>query len=176
MCGEHHNRLPSSRSRDKYGSSPHVRGTRWRYPQSIGLGIVLTVHPRMCGEHHMVSARIGKISAVHPRMCGEHNLIGQVKREDVTSVHPRMCGEHRPLPVYAEQSPHVRGTLPSTVPNMGSGSSPHVRGTRLRWPCTVVHFMAGSSPHVRGTPTDKLLESQEVRFIPAQGTHFPTTR
>ena len=149
MCGEHLllvQWLPRPR-----GSSPHVRGThRSRRDWIADIGIIpacagntrtMTVsvslqrdHPRMCGEHCLLgdSLAVGLGSSPHvrgtpfrvteidgqigiiPACAGNTSSIEEASRR--TRDHPRMCGEH------AEDK---------TEKAFRTGSSPHVRGTRI---------------------------------------------
>ena len=149
-CGEHFS--ASSALRISAGSSPRVRGTllsafenappgrfiparagnterlRPRVPSSA-------VHPRACGEHSIAACsglvRFGSSPRVRgtlspearrmrcirfiPARAGNTSSIGQAASS--ATVHPRACGEHG-----------VRWSA-----KLGSiGSSPRVRGTRLR--------------------------------------------
>jgi len=150
MRGEH--QPPSRASKRRSGSSPHARGTRRQcncgsgnrrfIPACAGnTGVrhlpVLstTVHPRMRGEHAIVSgfhqfitgssphAR-GTLLQTHagisnrrfiPACAGNTSIVCWVDR--YRSVHPRMRGEHCDF---------------ETLRNSATGSSPHARGTHTR--------------------------------------------
>ena len=149
MCGEH-SRLPGLRL-EWGGSSPHVRGTlRLRRSSRPLTGIIPACagntrhdacrstrrrdHPRMCGEH-LTGGRIfaahsgssphvrGTRNARYPKTSGAGiipacagntpNSLGPMR---LCRDHPRMCGEHvsgwKTLAVGTGSSPHVRGTPP----------------------------------------------------------------
>ena len=147
------------------GSSPRVRGTRYlcqnrpadsRFiPACAGNTLreneheyLLSVHPRVCGEHLKKNGRFGNVAGSSPRVRGTHFLepshpsfarfipacagnTSTARRDTCpTSVHPRVCGEH-------SIDPH--------------GVSPH----------------RGSSPRVRGTLGQVTDDRIVIRFIPA---------
>ena len=165
MCGEH---SYGERARqDGFGSSPRVRGTRAAWG---GAGGGITVHPRVCGEHHGCcvpastcagsSPRVrGTLSraasacarkAVHPRVCGEHARRLQPWVPS-TTVHPRVCGEH--LVRCNWHLPPFR-FIPACAGN-------------THRPANLGCCVSGSSPRVRGTPVQRLVPSVDCRFIPA---------
>ena len=157
MCGEHGQLGDGPAVAD--GSSPHVRGTRAGRPGGSGsprfipacagnttpgtvAKLALTVHPRMCGEHHGPQGTGKNMFGSSPHVRGTRDLVeaaflrrrfipacaGNTARPPSWkvsgSVHPRMCGEHA-LPLLAGRadfgsSPHVRGTL-SAGGRHGSG-------------------------------------------------------
>ena len=90
-CGEHRKWGRLTRQRD--GSSPHVRGT---YKVSAG----------ELGLRRFIPARAGNIRPKQP----DHSH---------KAVHPRTCGEHFQCPakgdVHTGSSPHVRGTSLRTI-------------------------------------------------------------
>ncbi len=169
MCGEH--RSTPCHLRCQGGSSPHVRGTqRCRHDQRQRLRFIpacagntraaisaffgITVHPRMCGEHISSAVSIVASNGSSPHVRGtlrRHPLKLQVSRfipacagntpgsapgSAYIPVHPRMCGEHR---------------------------SSH-------W---AVGIFTGSSPHVRGTRLAPALDQHHPRFIPACAGNTP---
>ena len=154
MCGEHI--LPVIPSSHSLGSSPRVRGTRgdvaWRPP---GAGIIPACagntllfsgrhftrrdHPRVCGEHFVLSGHALLWRGSSPRVRGtllanldivnKHGIIpacaGNTEHEGVrersSRDHPRVCGEHsRPafrIVQCGGSSPRVRGTLSTCLPH-----------------------------------------------------------
>ncbi len=133
------------------GSSPRVRGTRHSkatrkmmerfIPAGAGnttLGnfgsVLLTVHPRGCGEHGRVVVRYPFFTGSSPRVrgtlldrmfhfplrrfipAGAGNTRTPPRSIPETPVHPRGCGEHTSAILL----------IPSAT-----GSSPRVRGTRV---------------------------------------------
>ena len=150
VCGEHE--LKNLGRAPICGSSPRVRGTpsrelapraQFRFipacAGNTGLNchtpVHIPVHPRVCGEHVPRPPRTpccaGSSPRVRgtpsPRLCDRFvrrfipacagNTLPPVAAAWPRSVHPRVCGEHVEVP--------VEGTV-------GFGSSPRVRGTRLR--------------------------------------------
>ena len=148
MCGEHS--VKHNAKGNDQGSSPHVRGARRRqqdHPGSQGiipacagstsrppdLHTVPRDHPRMCGEHPLVtsSASPSAGSSPHVRGAPTGDLLGVTIGGIIPACagstptatrpsreprdHPRMCGEHA----------HVSHWSRSHV-----GSSPHVRGAQ----------------------------------------------
>ena len=101
--------MPSRECRSDIGSSPRVRGTR----QVHGYGmLMLTVHPRVCGERALSTWLDQPIRGSSPRVRGTR----QSRRHRATSaVHPRVCGERirsdRSASIAVGSSPRVRGTL-----------------------------------------------------------------
>ena len=93
------------------------------------------VHPRVCGEHKENDCRPEFVNGSSPRVrgtrnlvCCEHrtsrfipacagNTIAQRVEQIRSPVHPRVCGEH---------------FIPENASTRPFGSSPRVRGTRLR--------------------------------------------
>ena len=183
VCGEHDS--TGARSQPMIGSSPRVRGTRpFRFfrenylrfiPACAGnttiahLSITsLSVHPRVCGEHSCIPYHIFDLFGSSPRVrgtrrrvflsweslrfipaCAGNTLPGELDREPA-SVHPRVCGEHR---VKHHESLRM------------IGSSPRVRGTRLRDPATLRsrRFI----PACAGNTSVSPIGYKNLRFIPA---------
>ena len=127
MCGEHPCRAcaPSVRP----GSSPHVRGTRFReLAPSDGNGII----PACAGNTPVWPSSMRR-ARDHPRMCGEHR-------------NPMRCLCRR-----RGSSPHVRGTLTDcTGQEIRNRIIPACAGN-TSWMIMVITYLSGSSPHVRGT-------------------------
>ena len=127
VCGEH---LPADAGEAlANGSSPRVRGTsqaaRWgctgrRFIPACAGNIcppvpsnsIMTVHPRVCGEHLGRLSRPAPTFGSSPRVRGTYkstvrpclilrfipacagNISSGSRRRDELSVHPRVCGEH----------------------------------------------------------------------------------
>ena len=191
-CGERN--FPRTILNYNAGSSPRVRGTRFRSGVARRWGRFI---PARAGNA-LVSSLMASLSAVHPRACGER---------------ARQQSHGRPS---AGSSPRVRGTLSARIgKGRETGSSPRVRGTRnpvalflprmrfiparagnaLPWPqasCSwPVHPRAcgersyqvsaagtvtGSSPRVRGTLFADCDRIGIVRFIPARAGNARYTR
>ena len=108
MCGEHPITVIESTSR--WGSSPHVRGTR--EPPSAGAelrGIIPACAGNTCVGH----GKRRNMAGIIPACAGNTRIDAQNRLP--TRDHPRMCGEHVPT---------------ASVFHPLTGSSPHVRGTR----------------------------------------------
>ncbi len=177
MCGEHSTIIDKRNS--ALGSSPHVRGTQRidaREIQSCGIipacagntwsmlccQMVWRDHPRMCGEHSMVTPEQSDCQGSSPHVRGtpEKPVLADVQTGIIPACagnttgfsflgsaggdHPRMCGEH---------------TVLSTTHRTTRGSSPHVRGTpcpfvRPRRRAGIIPACAGNTrcwnpPHIR---------------------------
>ena len=185
VCGE----LTSEfwRQRNRHGSSPRVRGTRrrsaplWRRP---------AVHPRVCGELRVSRVPFRTFSGSSPRVRGTRHSPPRMCW--LSPVHPRVCGELRRRAFAQARGgrfiPACAGNSPQSVVEAvaTAGSSPRVRGTRLRsrplLPLPPVHprvcgelYMrsvlrvadVGSSPRVRELLQGRRLHHRVVRFIPA---------
>ena len=156
MCGEHF--FGVAQRRRRVGSSPHVRGTRYRRGRAqLSNGII----PACAGNtshHFCVHIRVWD----HPRMCGEH-----------------ACTRGRWAGLWGS-SPHVRGTpftlfkpfrrpgiIPACAGNTGGVDAtvcdgrdhPRMCGEHLFDVYLLLDYL-GSSPHVRGT-----LQPQRVRRL-----------
>ena len=66
MCGEHRTTHPSDPT--KWGSSPHVRGTRFRADLVPGAPGIIPA----CAGNTLLSPAVAILRRDHPRMCGEH--------------------------------------------------------------------------------------------------------
>ena len=148
VCGEHCEGLFVASG--DVGSSPRMRGTPARYCASrSNAGIIPAYagntsfsefyntvdrdHPRVCGEHLMMSSSVSAISGSSPRMRGtlshsrrrieHHGIIpayagntGCVRWRNTNGRdHPRVCGEHIREGLrekgWTGSSPRMRGTL-----------------------------------------------------------------
>ncbi len=133
-----------------FGSSPRVRGTLRRFhgkrsdvrfiPAGAGnttfsasSPLLMSVHPRGCGEHKTTKVLTSTVNGSSPRVRGTHDIIHLRPRNQrfipagagntccsegfsgSNSVHPRGCGEHelilQNVPALSGSSPRVRGTL-----------------------------------------------------------------
>ena len=148
MCGEHE-AFGTSASKAQ-GSSPHVRGALRPHPRGfksrgiipacagstdgcMPLMLALRDHPRMCGEHPLISIVTVWSLGSSPHVRGALTSLRRSRPEAgiipacagsthvcVAAIgalrdHPRMCGEHDVKPeairLNAGSSPHVRGAL-----------------------------------------------------------------
>ena len=112
------------------GSSPRTRGTRWRRssPRTVCRFIpayagntklltvkiyVITVHPRVRGEHAATRLRKSSGAGSSPRTRGTRYIA--VDASGLFTVHPRVRGEHgvgrQGLDGGGGSSPRTRGTL-----------------------------------------------------------------
>ncbi len=149
-CGERVDR--QYRSSAQLGSSPRVRGTRYHLHDLLRPARFIparagnassqnaypprySVHPRACGERRPSPALCTAVSGSSPRVRGTlsmrrrrktasrfiparaGNAVGWCRGSSPRPVHPRACGERRRI-------------APETASPVGS--SPRVRGTRLR--------------------------------------------
>ena len=163
MCGEHDN--STTEKKERLGSSPHVRGTRFRrgFPR-WRLGIIPA-----CAGNTSIPVFSSKTARDHPRMCGEHRS--------------QLLAEYR----QTGSSPHVRGTpgraagirvVPGIIPACAGNTRPARRvlsSPRDHPRMCGEHFSgalanvkaAGSSPHVRGTREASPAASNHQGIIPA---------
>ena len=127
MCGEHWG--PEARHTSRTGSAPHVRGTLPLRPairalprfspacagntlDPSGSKTIISVQPRMCGEHAALSAGAAEHVGSAPHVRGTHhteqlaadrlrfspacagNTLCRIAPSAAPPVQPRMCGEH----------------------------------------------------------------------------------
>ena len=73
----------------------------------------LAVHPRMRGEHAILSQNKLSSSGSSPHARGTRRIVRLARNGG--AVHPRMRGEHGAMPSHSRwtdgSSPHARGTL-----------------------------------------------------------------
>ena len=185
-CAGNSSRTPPSAMRTN-GSSPRVRGTPAWSPNAV---LVRRFIPACAGNSWR--RRTGwRRRTVHPRVCGELGRAA-VRPGRARRFIPACAGNSKAMPT---QNVTVRRFIPACAGNSwrvnqrrgnGAGSSPRVRGTRVRlgvWPryapvhprvcgeltsiiCTV-SAQNGSSPRVRGTQHRGRCVSHRRRFIPA---------
>ena len=192
VCGEHLFRgCPRS---VRPGSSPRVRGTRstdtsitsrsgiipacaGNTPASHRSTSSARDHPRMCGEHskatmygisstgssphvrgtQSVEGVLHVLGGIIPACAGNTNrpsVFGEIPRD-----HPRMCGEH--IHHHRQRRHH-------------SGSSPHVRGTQVRWSSDHAH--RGIIPACAGNTAGGMPLMLALRDHPRMcGEHIPNS-
>ena len=189
MCGEH-GRLATMPCRSP-GSSPHVRGAQRLERQSCSLSGIIPAcagstptatrpsreprdHPRMCGEHPLVTSSASPSAGSSPHVRGaRHHLHKIATRHGIIPAcagstfnasfgalqnrdHPRMCGEH----AQGQWAAEVR-----------VGLSPHVRGAHRRQP--QLRQRAGIIPACAGSTCWSRSTSRTVRDHPRMcGEHF----
>ena len=189
MCGEHRSIVGIGVACQ--GSSPHVRGAR--RPRQPGIrpnGIIPACagstqvrlrrrpwtedHPRMCGEHRSGFNALFFLTGSSPHVrgarkdsplrrchsgiipaCAGSTLTLAVSRSRARD-HPRMCGEH---------------VLDEYLGIYQQGSSPHVRGARLK--PKPPDAISGIIPACAGSTAEKLLPFVTVRDHPRMcGEHW----
>nr|CUV12158.1 conserved protein of unknown function [Ralstonia solanacearum] len=204
MRGEHHQHYEYGLWNG--GSSPHARGTQTGpLPQPAWLRFIPAcagntpsgracrrppaVHPRMRGEHRIISIELAKAGGSSPHARGTPAC--SLAHATTSTVHPRMRGEHVRIAFgcldFRGSSPHARGTLgfyestkipsrfiPACAGNTTAGTSrttsapvhPRMRGEHGVL-ATISTSLYGSSPHARGTPRPPRRRCDPNRFIPA---------
>ena len=132
------------------GSSPRMRGTHWQFQDDPGARrfipahagnapvchrsrLVLTVHPRACGERHRHAQYVRNRYGSSPRMRGTLQ-VGTAKRRG-----------QRFIPA------HAGNALPSGARTYSRPVHPRACGERQRV-CAEPAAVRGSSPRMRGTP------------------------
>ena len=155
VCGEHP--ISACRCCPQVGSSPRVRGAPCRdlhlsavnrfIPACAGSTVelmrrpdMLSVHPRVCGEHGSALRMGALVAGSSPRVRGAPQFPSRSRHTGrfipacagstypysiiyiIITVHPRVCGEHCFVGVssigFSGSSPRVRGALESTIPGL----------------------------------------------------------
>ena len=162
-CGEHAH-ICCLRALD-LGSSPRMRGTLQIKVSHLAIWRIIPAH---AGNTRIV--RDSKLSETdHPRACGEHNL-QQVCPGAFRGSSPRMRG----TPAFTAPENELMRIIPAHAGNTafpawrGSHRSDHPRacGEHGRQ-CSAVKSPAGSSPRMRGTRVRWRPEPRKRRIIPA---------
>ena len=120
--------------------------------------VMISVHPRVCGEH--TRGKFGDATTVgsSPRVRGTRR--SQRPHRQPGPVHPRVCGEHAfARPALRIQTRFIPACAGNTFAYVGSGWD---------W--------CGSSPRVRGTREFSTLDCETDRFIPACAGNTTTGR
>ena len=163
MCGERLGRVCIDA--DRYGSSPHVRGTRAGQDQSLSN---IRFIPACAGNATVGFAAAHNVP-VHPRMCGERLTILQLKLDYLGSS-PHVRGTHSqrcPRPSLRRFIPACAGNAGTYTVTMSADKvHPRMCGERAMRRSSLT-ITSGSSPHVRGTLLACLAGRPVVRFIPA---------
>ena len=166
VCGEHSRRGSAGLSFG--GSSPRMRGTRNINPRrTFRMGIIPAYagntgrdrirlhpprdHPRVCGEHHGAVEPRNCHPGSSPRMRGTRQLVGW--RTPESGIIPAYAGNTRAQPASLPANwdhPRVCGehSTSSKPPDVMSGSSPRMRGTRSWRDCRAAR--AGIIPAYAG--------------------------
>ena len=182
-CGEHGLKLTTGGL--VAGSSPRLRGTRFRLPPGPACrGIIpalagntddeasllrsLRDHPRACGEHFTPAGGVQYDRGSSPRLRGTRD--GAAGRYSHCGIIPALAGNTSRQPAASNTiGDHPRACGEHvTVPQdaiLTAGSSPRLRGTpsASRRSPTV----RGSSPRLRGTQRHYTLDYSKVTIIPA---------
>ena len=147
------------------GSSPRVRGT---YGRARGHHPVVRFIPACAGN---ISLRIAlaELASVHPRVCGEHHLLPCARRW-TTGSSPRVRGTCEQGQIFAFNRRFIPACAGNIDPSICTGAyrpvHPRVCGEHMaRILCTDIAI--GSSPRVRGTLVIPAPDHQLIRFIPA---------
>ena len=109
VCGEH--QIDASVSRQFYGSSPRVRGTRKQAfaPKTLGRFIPA------CAGNTPTSSMRSKRQPVHPRVCGEH-IIESVINILHDGSSPRVRGTHQEPDMLRQQMRFIPACAGNTLP------------------------------------------------------------
>ena len=149
----------------RMGSSPHTRGALGKSTQGLrDRGII----PAYAGSTHLDVNR-PRCTRDHPRIRGEHQMISPRFQKYLGSsphtrgallVRPRDVGDGGIIPAYA-------GSTPSCVLAPGTRRDhPRIRGEHYPHPCGWRHG-SGSSPHTRGARKPLQLRRSHDGIIPA---------
>ena len=111
----------------------------------------------------------GRLLSVHPRGCGEH-LVNWLTPDRVTGSSPRVRGtrvDPDAVPILQRFIPAGAGNTTVSVTPSGEVTV-HPRGCGEHFfPTRLIPAESGSSPRVRGTRIRGLLRGIYTRFIPA---------
>ena len=172
VCGEHS--LPCCSASFISGSSPRVRGTpEPECPRIKTVGII----PACAGNTR--ASRPGRPCARdHPRVCGEH-LVLAYRATIRSGSSPRVRG----TPGRGVHAASRRGIIPACAGNTWSWRTAPPRGRDHPRVCgehvpdmTGAFQTEGSSPRVRGTRIRVNLRRERVGIIPACAGNTPTSR
>ncbi len=147
------------------GSSPRVRGTR---SVSDGLIAMRRFIPACAGNTSLLKTEADLVS-VHPRVCGEHRQSGPIGASGCGSS-PRVRG----TPAQRQTRVHPYRFIPACAGNTCRPQQPCMRRSVHPRVCGEhfcsrrrKRFSVGSSPRVRGTLCSEIYTSRTPRFIPA---------
>ncbi len=151
--------------------------------------MLVTVHPRVCGERFLAFCFDWAGYGSSPRVRGTRhartfcpnmarfipacagNANSSKARAKSFPVHPRVCGERADITWkskgYVGSSPRVRGTRAQPADNMPQGRFIPACAGNASEPVQDAPMLAGSSPRVRGTRLDLERIEWLARFIPA---------
>ena len=163
VCGEH--AVLNSDALPFTGSSPRMRGTLLHHALALASGGIIPAyagntcetcegssdggdHPRVCGEHAMVSATALAVRGSSPRMRGTQSRCRPCMRR--TGI----------IPAYAGN------TTSRAAPCPDAWDHPRVCGEHTGVGAANV-TAKGSSPRMRGTPVLRGIRTQGGRIIPA---------
>ncbi len=166
-CGAHS--IVQLMRRDRYGSSPRVRGTP-NIADAEGRGV--RIIPAGAG-HTPRAARHCPPGPDHPRGCGAHELITPAG-DTFRGSSPRVRGTRRPLDGGANATRIIPAGAGHTVPQIRcrQSRSDHPRGCGAHGlPARGNSSTSGSSPRVRGTRGSAPPVPSLERIIPAGAGH-----
>ena len=201
VCGEH--AVLNSDALPFTGSSPRMRGTLLHHALALASGGIIPAyagntcetcegssdggdHPRVCGEHAMVSATALAVRGSSPRMRGTQSRCRPCMRrtgiipayagntpqaerpEPTRRDHPRVCGEHgvvrEPICRKTGSSPRMRGTrTPAPAQTEDTGIIPAYAGNTAS--CRVWSAASRDHPRVCGEHHGRV-----VKTSPTQGS------
>ena len=132
--------------------------------------VMISVHPRACGEHRQPRLSADWAHGSSPRVRGTRTA--RPSASGSSAVHPRACGEHaaadrwrrragRFIPARAGNTAPTR-PKPSTLTVHPRACGEHIFAE------FVIRLCAGSSPRVRGTLIRQREQLFKLRFIPAR--------
>ena len=163
MCGEHETGegMPNSNS----GSSPHVRGTQSvRTRNTLRLRFIPA-----CAGNTIFIVSVASVRSVHPRMCGEHLAI-LLPLTPTNGSSPHVRGTRPFLEISTPQQRFIPACAGNTVLKKSDGLCaavhPRMCGEHLDSGNSKI-WQTGSSPHVRGTRISSHVIRVQKRFIPA---------
>ena len=124
---------------------------------AINVGMALTVHPHVCGEHLFIRSSSASVNGSSPRVWG--TFVVSVIEFVGLPVHPHVCGEHSGSTSALVPSSRF---IPTCVGNMFS-------------PTAITQAYCGSSPRVWGTCAPALGTRAVMSVHPhVCGEHFAT--
>ena len=147
------------------GSSPRMRGTLRPAQRLRG---VLGIIPAYAGNTLQSVTHLAALRD-HPRVCGEHCSLG-ARMAEYTGSSPRMRGtrlcDHVPPNVHGIIPAYAGNTLCSSSCHRTTRDHPRVCGEHCSSRCRAA-FPTGSSPRMRGTPPGGAAHRTRSGIIPA---------
>ena len=170
MCGEHESALSSCG--ELMGSSPRVRGTRRLHRLLRGRPGIIPA----CAGNTDGSGLHAQFDGDHPRVCGEHLLVSVLVLV-VSGSSPRVRGTR----IRRSRCSLTPGIIPACAGNTTAASRtpwpnwdhPRVCGEHLREDALSLSLV-GSSPRVRGTHDIRSKVHHNIGIIPACAGNTPS--